>query len=117
MEGQEERDEFFWDGCVVNLAVVPVSLCVHEPCLLPEDKGDRTQLLKVDRGKMAGFELDRNKLVPELSSIHVIPIKPNRLFIPVKHFSWFLSKMKLMLKRVLSKTFHEKLRGESTRKE
>lgn len=61
---------------------------------------------------MAGFELDRNKLVLELSFIYVILIKLNRLFILVKYFSWFFSKMKLMLKRVFLKIFYEKLRGE-----
>lgn len=61
---------------------------------------------------MAGFELDRNKLVLELSFIYVILIKLNRLFILVKYFSWFFSKMKLMLKRVFLKIFYEKLRGK-----
>lgn len=59
-----------------------------------------------------GFELDRNKLVLELSFIYVILIKLNRLFILVKYFSWFFSKMKLMLKRVFLKIFYEKLRGK-----
>lgn len=83
MEGQEERVEVIWNGCVVHVAAMPASLCGGILVSCWKTNGQRRPCLKADRGRMAGFKLKGDRLVPEHNFINVIQIKPNRLVLLV----------------------------------
>ena len=85
MKGQEEREGVIWNECVVHLAVVPASLSGGIPISSWKTNGERTPCLKADRGRIAGFKLKANRLVPEHNFTNVIQIRPNRIVWLLNH--------------------------------
>lgn len=92
------------------MAAVPVAHVFMNLVYYWKTHGEENRSLKIDRGEVAGFEPKGGRMVPEHRSINVIQIKSNKLVMLVNHFSLLLSKMKQMLKRVLSMTFSENWR-------
>lgn len=69
---------------VVHVAAEQASPCGEIPVSRWKTNGERRPYLRANRGRMAGFELKGDRLVPEHKFINVTQIKPNRLVLLVK---------------------------------